>query len=173
IERLQELLSHKNFGDRMDLLFEYVSEVALAELEKVSRSQAVQIGKEPAEEAILIESISEPASDGFEAPFAAAAVSAFSKTEKINRHIPERTKREVWARDGGCCQYRDLETGRVCESRRWVQLDHIIEFSLGGTHDPSNLRLLCGAHNRSVYASRFRKRLEATPPDQRLLPDHH
>jgi hypothetical protein len=161
IERLQELLSHKNFGDRLDLLFEYVCELALMELEKVAVASPSDKGRSAANNVIVVEANS--AREGSDAGeiMPAEIASAFSKTEKLTRHIPESNKRLVWARDGGCCQYRDEENGRVCGSRRWVQLDHIVEFSLGGSHEVSNLRLLCGTHNRFVYASRFRKRQKA------------
>lgn len=118
IERLHELLAHKNFDGRLDLLFEYVSELALEQIEKAK--------------------FSEPAA-------------VVTKTENITRFIPESARRSVWIRDGGSCQYRDPLSGRVCGSRRWVQIDHIVPFSQGGKHETSNLRLLCGAHNRFVY----------------------
>jgi hypothetical protein len=126
IERLQDLLAHKNFDGRLDLLFEYVSEIALAELEKKSFVEPEEV---------------------------------LAKTENVTRHIPLQVQRAVWLRDGGCCQFRDEESGRVCGSRRWVQIDHILEFSRGGKHEISNLRLLCGAHNR--YAFRRNVRAEA------------
>lgn len=129
IERLHELLAHKNFDGRLDLLLEYVCEIALVELEKKT----------------------------FAEPSAAAAVSV-AKTENITRHIPLPTQRAVWLRDRGCCQYRDEASGRTCGSRRWVQIDHIVLFSEGGTHEIGNLRLLCGAHNRYVYLQRSLRR---------------
>ncbi|RYZ95341.1 MAG: HNH endonuclease [Proteobacteria bacterium] len=161
IERLQELLSHKNFGDRLDLLFEYVCEIALLELEKASVAEPVDSTQNNKHGVIVLAAVPVAENQDATTPMPAEIASAFSKTEKLNRHIPEKNKRFVWKRDGGCCQYRDEETNRVCGSRRWVQLDHIIEFSLGGSHEPSNLRLLCGAHNRFMYASRFRKRQAA------------
>ncbi|HER34880.1 MAG TPA: HNH endonuclease [Halothiobacillaceae bacterium] len=38
-------------------------------------------------------------------------------------------------------------SGRRCNSRVRLQIDHIVPFSRGGRHNPSNLRLLCSAHN--------------------------
>jgi len=136
IERLQELLSHKNFDGRLDLLFEHISELALEELEK-----------------------KKTAKDDHAA--GAKTETPWAKTENITRYIPVKTQRFVWLRDGGRCQFRDAETGRTCGSRRWVQIDHIIPFSQGGRHDATNLRLLCGAHNRFVY---HRGKLCATKP---------
>jgi 5-methylcytosine-specific restriction endonuclease McrA len=59
------------------------------------------------------------------------------------RYIPASTRRFVWKRDQGECQYPG------CRSRHGLQLDHIIEYAKGGTHEPENLRLYCGAHNRA------------------------
>lgn len=67
---------------------------------------------------------------------------------RMSRHIPQEIRREIWRRDEGKCQYRDRVTRQPCESRHGVQIDHIKPYALGGTHDPGNLRLLCGAHNR-------------------------
>lgn len=67
----------------------------------------------------------------------------------ISRHIPRPTRRLVRERDQGCCQYQDPLTQRKCEAKHGLQLDHIQPFSLGGDHHATNLRLLCGAHNRA------------------------
>ncbi len=57
-----------------------------------------------------------------------------------SRHIPKDTQRHVRARDGACHQ---------CGSAENLQFDHIVPFSKGGTHDISNLRLLCKDCNLS------------------------
>lgn len=67
---------------------------------------------------------------------------------KRTRNIPSATRREIWHRDAGKCQYLDPLTGKRCGSGHKLQVDHIHPYSLGGSHDPSNLQLLCGAHNR-------------------------
>jgi 5-methylcytosine-specific restriction endonuclease McrA len=53
----------------------------------------------------------------------------------------------VFARDGGRCTFT-AKDGTKCQSTRGVQIDHIVPYAAGGTHDPANLRLLCAAHNR-------------------------
>jgi hypothetical protein len=44
-------------------------------------------------------------------------------------------RRDVWRRDGGKCVR--------CGSEEHVDFDYIVPISRGGTHQPSNLRLLC------------------------------
>lgn len=72
------------------------------------------------------------------------------KIEKrsTTRHIPAQTRRAVWKRDEGRCQFTDPITQRRCYERHGLQLDHIHPYAAGGSHTPENLRLLCGAHNR-------------------------
>jgi 5-methylcytosine-specific restriction endonuclease McrA len=64
-----------------------------------------------------------------------------------SRHIPDETRDEVFVRDQGRCSFVAAD-GTRCECRKGLQIDHIKPFANGGTHDPENLRLLCGAHNR-------------------------
>lgn len=66
------------------------------------------------------------------------------------RRIPAWVRRAVWRRDDGRCTYVGAD-GQQCGSRFFVQMDHIIPWSLGGvSNDPANIRLLCGTHNRSA-----------------------
>jgi hypothetical protein len=48
----------------------------------------------------------------------------------------------------GKCQFVDLETGKRCGSRYFLEIDHSIKpVALGGSNDLENLRLLCRGHN--------------------------
>ena len=64
-----------------------------------------------------------------------------------SRHVPEETRDEVFVRDDGQCTFVAPD-GTRCQCTKGLQIDHVKPFANGGTHDPSNLRLLCGAHNR-------------------------
>ena len=68
------------------------------------------------------------------------------------RAIPAAVRRQVWQRDGGRCCYLDRRTGRRCNSRHLIEIDHILPYALGGGADPENLRLLCHAHHRHRHA---------------------
>ena len=51
-------------------------------------------------------------------------------------------------RDGGRCT-RVSKDGRRCESRRFLQFDHVGgKFTGGGSARAEDFRLRCGAHNR-------------------------
>lgn len=51
------------------------------------------------------------------------------------RHIPSDVKREVWQRDGGKCTR--------CGATEYLEFDHIIPFSRGGSNGFKNIQLLC------------------------------
>ena len=73
-----------------------------------------------------------------------------------SRRIPAEIRHEVLVRDGFCCTYVSPD-GRRCESREKIQIDHIIPYAAGGTHEAENLRCLCAAHNRLVAEQYFGK----------------
>ena len=78
----------------------------------------------------------------------AGAITPTPKKPASGRAIPAAVKRQVWQRDGGRCSYLDRRTGRRCNSRHLIEIDHILPYALGGGADPENLRLLCHAHHR-------------------------
>jgi hypothetical protein len=57
-----------------------------------------------------------------------------------SRHIPDKTKRAVFERDGGKCVW--------CGSVEHIEYDHITPVSKGGTGALSNIQLLCRGCNR-------------------------
>ncbi|WP_413577941.1 HNH endonuclease [Bdellovibrio sp. HCB290] len=50
-----------------------------------------------------------------------------------------------------CCQFKDRETGKICGSTRFLQVDHRQAVWAGGTNDIQNLRILCAQHNQHKY----------------------
>ena len=50
-----------------------------------------------------------------------------------------------------CCQFRNLESGKICGSTQFLQVDHIKPVWAGGTNEAENLRLLCANHNQYRY----------------------
>ncbi len=65
-----------------------------------------------------------------------------------SRHISNKLKDQIYRRDQGKCQYRDLRTQKSCLSTYQIQLEHRYPYSLGGEHAEKNLRLYCNKHNR-------------------------
>ena len=54
--------------------------------------------------------------------------------------IPEHVKRFVHDRDRGRC--------RACGADELIQYDHVVPWSMGGSNQPQNVRLLCAGCNR-------------------------
>jgi hypothetical protein len=66
-----------------------------------------------------------------------------------SRYVSQRTKKIVYARDGGACQ--------CCGSYDRLEFDHIVPYSCGGSSDASNIQLLCQRCNRSKSNSCYCK----------------
>ena len=71
---------------------------------------------------------------------------------KHTRYIPSVVRHHVWMRDQGQCTYVCPKTNRRCSSNHLLQIDHIKPFSLGGTNEVNNLRLLCVNHNQFAFS---------------------
>ena len=78
-------------------------------------------------------------------------------TEKANKTLTPKTRLEIFKRDK-CCQYKDPITGKLCGSTYFHQTDHKTSKWAGGTHESSNLQVLCANHNRYKYMKESRTR---------------
>ena len=86
------------------------------------------------------------------------------RAPRKSRRIPAAIKRFVWERDGGRCAYA-AEDGRRCESREFLEYDHIKPWALGGpSDDAGNIRLLCRPHNLRLAKRRFGPRRRGGAP---------
>jgi hypothetical protein len=136
--------AHVNFERSYEKLFARLVEQELARLkkaeEKAPRARPEQTAQKPVDTA-------PPPQKPEESQASNAAQLRPDKV--ISRHIPNPIRRAVFKRQAEGCEYLALGTNHRCGSRHGLQVDHIIPFAEGGTHDPSNLRLLCGAHNRA------------------------
>lgn len=65
------------------------------------------------------------------------------KATKKSRNVPVSVKREVFERDNGQCV--------ECGSTEYLEYDHIIPFSKGGSNTVRNIQILCEKCNRSKY----------------------
>ncbi len=75
----------------------------------------------------------------------AAARGKYPPTESM-RAIPVATKRSVWLRADGRCEYRNVK-GERCEAKHALEYDHITPVALGGQSTSDNLRVYCRQHN--------------------------
>lgn len=73
-------------------------------------------------------------------------------TEPIYKSVPRKyisvhTKRELLTKANHCCEYVDPKTKKKCQSKSYLEIDHIHPVALGGEDDIKNLRILCRSHN--------------------------
>jgi HNH endonuclease len=69
------------------------------------------------------------------------------ESSEASRHIPDEVRDVVFIRDGGQCTFVAPD-GTRCECRKGLEVDHVKPFANDGPLKLSNLRLLCGPHNR-------------------------
>jgi len=92
-----------------------------------------------------------------EAPASAAVTTVKSAPASIEKNqlvapkkISPNLKRQVLLRDQ-CCQYKDKITGKICQSKWNLEVDHIQPLWANGTNSLENLRALCSNHNKYLY----------------------
>lgn len=64
--------------------------------------------------------------------------------------VPPAQRRRLLISAGYQCEFLSPITGKRCEARTHLDIDHIIPLSKGGSHTPANWRVLCASHNRIV-----------------------
>ncbi len=82
----------------------------------------------------------------------------FSKpagAQKPTRYIPVSVRAVTYQRSAGRCEFVDARTGRRCESRFGLHLDHVHPFAKGGDSSAANIRHLCASHNQFAAIREF------------------
>ncbi|MGZ3687407.1 MAG: HNH endonuclease, partial [Bdellovibrionota bacterium] len=70
------------------------------------------------------------------------------------KRVPTASVRaEILRRAGSACEF--VSSGKRCESRHLLQVDHILPWAMGGRTEPANLRLLCFTHNQLEMRRKF------------------
>ena len=144
LEDLKKLLSHKNPNMSYGELFSLLAELGLNKYDpnrKINKQSKI-VSKKPAP----------PQSKKILAEKAEQKLNSNQKYPKHTRYISSVVRHHVWMRDQGQCTYICPKTKRRCSSNHLLQIDHIKPFSLGGTHEPDNLRLLCANHNQFAFS---------------------
>ena len=80
-------------------------------------------------------------------PASRSAPTSLPPNEHPSRHVPAAIRRAVWERDAGRCTYVS-DGGRRCDSREFVEFDHIHAWVNTGSHSVGDITLRCRAHNQ-------------------------
>ena len=139
LERLKSLLSHKNPNMSYRELFKILLELGLNKHDPERKLNKIKTTKN------LFSNIKNKATDQ---KTHSNKEDNNSKNIKKSRYIPAQIRRVVWTRDKGQCTYICPETKKKCGSKHLIQIDHIHPYSLGGSSELNNLRLLCVGHNQ-------------------------
>ena len=78
----------------------------------------------------------------------------FSKKRRRRKYLSVRTRRKLMTDANYECTFVNIVDGEKCKSSFCLQVDHVIPLARGGGDEITNLRVLCGFHNRSE-AKRF------------------
>jgi 5-methylcytosine-specific restriction endonuclease McrA len=144
LERLKDLLAHRNYRGEYARLFHQLADIALEKLDPSVRRSRNARDEAKTTEAKTTEAKTTEAKT-------TEAKTTEAKTTSMpmrSRFISVKIRREVWLRDTGRCQYREPSTGLQCRSTHALQFDHIVPWCRGGTSSAQNLRLLCATHNQ-------------------------
>jgi 5-methylcytosine-specific restriction endonuclease McrA len=142
VEEARSLLSSKHRGNLgMGELLELALDELIERRSPRARQRRRQERKRKAEEKKASENASKTV------PRNASKKGRNDQGPERSRYIPKAVRDRVFLRDEGRCTFTG-PGGRRCSSTRDLQVDHIVPFARGGGNSMSNLRLLCGKHNR-------------------------
>lgn len=178
IRKLKSLLAHSEPGMKTAELFERLVELGL-EKHDPARA-AARAEKRKAAQKVKVDSKTEIGSGSnqklasevpaqkpnLDTPLRAHEVTSNSGCEtqlrhparpaKPSRSIPAAFRHQIWLmNEGQGCAFTDTRSGKRCGSRHAMQVDHIVPFSRGGTHEIDNLRVVCAQHNRLLWREHF------------------
>jgi hypothetical protein len=168
--RLRELLSHKNPSLSMAELIAELAKIALAELDPARRNKAGSKTDKSKNSEAPVELSLQPSITPTQEALPGRQANLDKARQRLpetsihpapklkprlkveqgarTRYIPIRIRSEVFERDGYRCAFVDPLTGRRCDSRFQLELDHWrVPFAKGGMNSASNLQILCKNHN--------------------------
>ncbi|WII70902.1 HNH endonuclease [Bdellovibrio sp. 22V] len=76
-----------------------------------------------------------------------ANASEVRKPSSRRKYISIKTKRILLKKANYCCEYVDSKTKIRCNSKHFLEVDHVLPVATGGTNNIDNLRILCRTHN--------------------------
>jgi hypothetical protein len=160
LERIKALRSHVNPYKNRDELLDFMAERTLDQIDPLRKAdradkrtakkaesqlpaQAVKMNFKVREDIVS------------EAGEIQLAIDFCELVKPKSRYISAVDDRGVRKGNGDLgCEYNDEKSGRRCSSKHQEQRDHILEFSKGGSNEPSNLRIYCAKHNRYRWKAR-------------------
>ena len=82
------------------------------------------------------------------------AAASPDSNKKRSRYLPAADRELALEQASYQCEYV-APSGRRCQERTALQIDHVEPYAKGGTHEPENLRVLCPGHNLFLAEREF------------------
>ena len=149
VEKAKALLSHRYPQGRLADILGLALKSLIAELERKPRQ--AKASQAPAAAMSASTAYAEPVASSVPvAQQVGSAAPAQPEPQHSNltrsRYIPRGIRLDIASRDNQRCQHVRPD-GEICGETRFLEIDHVQPYALGGSNRPENLRLLCWAHN--------------------------
>ncbi len=148
LNHLKDLLGHVDPSMTTESLLERLVEVGLEKFDPKRRAERAKIRNEKKRQTAAKARVGQE-SDRPSNSTTPSSLATFTSAAEVKRSryikVHERNRVE---NDGRGCTFVS-KSGHRCESKRFLQLDHIESFVQGGSNRAENLRWMCGAHNRN------------------------
>jgi hypothetical protein len=142
-EKIQNLMAHFSHSvpdQKLESLLLYWHKTVEAKRQK----QKERVQKQEMQAKAQSEMKAESASENLSSPEKSPLKRRWTVVKR--EYIPQRIKVLLRNRAGDRCEFHAAD-GKRCESRHFLEIDHIIPLSLGGSNEIQNLRIYCRAHN--------------------------
>ena len=137
LERLAEVLGLANSPANLEALLEKAVDFMLERKDPARKSASPALAKAEAKKP------------------AAAKKPAPAKGCKLARiYIPQTSRRLLLKEAGHRCEYQS-PSGKRCDARSQLELDHKHPLALGGGNELANLQVLCSQHNKRKAEREF------------------
>ncbi len=147
LERAQATLSHAVPEKNWASLVTYLAKKELSRRAPKSKTKAVKmdLSKTP-----TLEQLS------------GTATVISSPTRKAQRKPISQPLKKQLLSNNHQCTFRDPQTGKICGSTYFLQVDHIQSVIRGGGNNRENFQILCGQHNRYKFTQEMNKSICTT-----------
>jgi len=145
LEQVKSLYSHQYANQSLAETIEFLADLA------IKNKLTQRFGRVAAKEHEVREACNTSTQKQVQPPLRRSEPSPCSITKTLkttSRSLTNSLRLQVWQKAGAACEYTNPKSGRRCDSRHKLEIEHDTPLALGGTHDLKNLKLYCQAHNQ-------------------------